>query len=373
MSLVLNQTRADDNQLIFLLRIAAEGNNLLSNSGFDSGANWTANADWSIGSGVATYAFVSVGAAPLYQTISAVSATEYVLEYEITAKSAGTYDLQLRGVDGDGATMVAANNITLDITLGKHSLTFPGNAGGTEFRIRAGNFGAGESISIDNVKLRLKDDPILISTRDIFLDPNQFYGNIMSWNKLSEISSAVDAESSGGIGQVTGYTFSIARDSPIARVENFFNDFYPAYNGGTIISREAQIGFVWDSGSPDYTNVTWLLRGRIIDYNTLSRSINFTVLQSSESEAKELPYYFVQKDFDNEVNYFPDAPIDNFGKEFPIVYGDLLQVDSLLPYVRRFMSTVRVGEWKYVLSSHENYDSYNPSPNNTLYEEIAEF
>ena len=269
MSLTLNQTRANDNQLIFLLRIAAEGNNLLSNSGFDSDTIWTHSGDWSIGSGVATYAFVSVGGAPLYQAISAVSAVEYILEYTITAKSAGSYNLQIRGADTDGATMVVAETIELDLSLGRHSLVLPGNSGGTEFRINASNFSAAESISIDDVKFRKKDDPILISTRDIFLDPNQFYGSIMGWNKLSEVSSAIDAESGGGTGQVTAYTFSIARHSSIARVENFFNDFYPSYNGGTLISREAQIGFAWDSGSPTYVNVTWLSKGKKIDYNTV--------------------------------------------------------------------------------------------------------
>jgi len=319
LSLTLNQTPGNDNEAIFLLKIAAEGNNIISNSGFADNTDWSEGGNWVIGSGVATYTYADTASENLNQTVEAAAAVEYVLEYTVTAKAEGDgFGFYLRG----GASLFAALTIELDQTIGKHTMVFTGNATETVFGLGVSGMSAGDSISIDNVKVRKKEDPIYLSTRDISLSPLTFDGKVISWNVLGDVTQYVDVETSGGIGSVTGYSFSIARHTLNTRTSSFFNEFFPAYDGGVIIARDVQLGIVWNTGSPDATDITWLYRGRVIDYAMQPRQLDLVILQTTEFDARELPYYSIQKDSDNGVSYFTNAPDENYGYSLPIVYGD---------------------------------------------------
>ena len=70
---------------------------------------------------------------------------------------------------------------------------------------------------------------------------------------------------------------AISRDSDLA---NFFNEFYPAYDGGIIIGRLIRLGVVWNTATT-LAEITYLMRGRITDYSINQRDIQFTVLQES--------------------------------------------------------------------------------------------
>ena len=190
------------------------------------------------------------------------------------------------------------------------------------FGLGTGGMGAGDYIYVDDIKIRKEVDIIRLSTRDVDLgDANIFDGQIIKHDQLTDVDSFIDVEVSGGIGAITGYSFQIARHTANARTSDFFNEFFPAYDGGQIVAREILFGFIWDDGSPDYSEVTWLMNGKAIDYSYEPRAINLIVLQSTEIDTREIPYYSVQKDFNNFVSYFPSAPDENYGNIIPIVYG----------------------------------------------------
>jgi hypothetical protein len=260
----MNMTPIDDKNAIFVLRVGAEGNNLVVNSDFDADATGSKSGDWAIGSGVATYAYADDASGDLEQEITAATASEYILEYEVTAIAGTGYNLYLRGGSG---TLFSALQVTLDITLGKHSLVFLGAAGGTTLRIGAADtFAASDSISIDDVKVRLKEDPINISTRTITLDTTTYDGAVLGWNELSDFTQYIDAESGGGIGAVSGFDFTISRYTLNTKTSSFFNEFFPAYNGGMVIARSVQFGVVWNTATT-LAEITWLFKGRVIDYS----------------------------------------------------------------------------------------------------------
>ena len=86
---------------------------------------------------------------------------------------------------------------------------------------------------------------------------------------------------------------------------------------------------------------------------------------------KEEPQYDIQSIFDNGISYYEDAPEESYGKTVPIVYGELDQSESLPPYVNRCMPTIRTGDKTYLISSHRNYNSYDPSADDRLFEEAG--
>ena len=324
--LVLNDVAANDNLAVFVMELYAEGNNLVSNSRFDSSSStgWTLNGDWLCQNNQLEYIWVDdAGTASAQITVSATtSGATYVLEYEVTALS-GTFTFEC---EGDQGANIITGDLTIPQTLGKHSVRIVGD-GGTVLGFKLVDAtDAGDYIHIDNIKLRKEEDVIRISTRDISLTDGagsiDFDGQVMSFNSLSDVDGYIDAEASGGIGAITGYNFKLKRYATNTRTSDFFNEFFPAYNGGQIVARKILFGVVWNSGTPAYTDITWLMRGKVIIYEYEPRAIYIMVLQSTEIEpVKEAPYYIIQKDFNNFVSYFTNAPDENYGVTIPIVYG----------------------------------------------------
>lgn len=77
-----------------ILRGTPTGSNLVSNGGFDSGLDWTTDAGWAIGSGVAT---ATASSAALTSTLAATSGRVYLVRYTMT-RSAGTLTPSFGGV-----------------------------------------------------------------------------------------------------------------------------------------------------------------------------------------------------------------------------------------------------------------------------------
>ena len=355
--LTLNDTAVDDNLAVFVMELYAEGNNLIANSRFDSSSStgWTLNGDWLCQNNrlECTYS-ASAGATAQYEIAATTSGSTYVLEYEVIAVN-GTITFELEGAF---ASNIIGANLTIPQTVGKHSVRIVAD-GGTTVGLGTGAMGAGDYIYVDNIKIRLEEDVIRISTRDIVLasPSTTFDGQVMSFNSLSDVDGYIDVEASGGIGAVTGYSFKLKRYASNTRTSDFFNEFFPAYNGGQIVARKILFGIVWDSGSPDYADITWLMRGKVIDYSYEPRSINIIVLQSTEIEPiKEAPYYTIQKDFNNFVSYFTNAPDENYGEVLPIVYGDFnVYADDQALFRPRLFPVICVEKHKltYVAGYHK--------------------
>lgn len=320
MSLSLQMAAGDDKDVVWCIRMRSEGTNIITNGTFDSGASWTPTADWSIGGGVATYDYVSVASENLTQTVPAVSSVPYILEYEITEIVGDGFTLILAG---GGTSIIADHTNPLPITVGQHRYIIQCVATKTAFVLHTAAFEGTDKLSIDNIKLRKLEEVTYLATKTLSLD-NTWDGQVLEFNnRISDIDAFVDTLSSGTIGGVNSYTFTVARYNSNSKFDGWFEEFYPTYNGGTLISRECEIGIVWAGASAD-TEITWLMRGKIVDYRYEKGKMIITVLQSTEIDARPLPYYTVQKDFDNEVSYFTNAPEENYGIILPIVYGDFV-------------------------------------------------
>ncbi len=330
MSLTLQMSAGDDKNAVWVLRLKSEGVNQVSNGAFDDATGWTQAGDWNITGGEADYTFnFDAGggnaSGDLTITTAAVSAIAFILEYEITTVTGSGFTLSLEGT----GSFVSSAEVFLPTTLGQHRVNIFGNAAGTLFRLKARTFGASDVLKIDNLKFRVLEETTYLATQDLTLD-NTYDGQVLEFNnRLSDIDEFMDVKSSGSIGGVSSYIFTVARHSSNTKFDGFFEEFYPTFNGGILSSRDCEVGIVWNTASTD-TEITWLMRGRIVDYKYKPRKMVITILQSTEIDTRPLPFYSVQKDFDNEISFFTNAPDDSYGIILPLVYGDFtIALDSL--------------------------------------------
>ena len=233
--LTLNQTSGNNSDSIWVMRLRGEGNNILTNGDFASSSGWTLNGVWVISGGVATY--TEPGIPPLdnslHRTITAVENTSYVLEYEVISCSDPTIEMNIEG-GGDNIVSIA---VRLDNTLGKHTISLLGVATKTKFTISFSSIGAGDSIAIDNLKLRKLDNIVYLSTRDINLT-NNYSGQLLNKNNyISEIPFNSTILEGGGTGSITSFNFNISRYVSDANLDGFINEFYPSTDGGFIVGR----------------------------------------------------------------------------------------------------------------------------------------
>ena len=162
--------------------------------------------------------------------------------------------------------------------------------------------------------------PIYLATRDLTLT-NTYDGQVLNFdNYLTPIAYNSSVEASGGTGAVTSFGFSISRHVGNTALDGFFNEFYPATSGVYLSSRIVQIGVCW-AGIDAESKITWIFTGRVISYDYEQRRMNITVFQESEISNKEIPYYSVQKDFNNGASYYPNSPKENLGTSIPVIYG----------------------------------------------------
>lgn len=218
------------------------------------------------------------------------------------------------------------------------------------------------------------DTPIYISTRDLTLD-STFDGQVLNEeNYLTPVYYNSSIKEGGGTGSVISYSFSVSRYVSNSAFNGFHNEFYPASGGVYLSSRLVQIGVCWTGATSD-SEITWLMTGRIIDYNYEQRRLNVVVFQESEITNKEIPYYSIQKDFDNEVSYFENADKEIYGDVIPIIYGSfniwqpVPNHEDIFPNVFQSVNfalapviITNQATLEMVVCSHKVYtDNYNPS------------
>jgi hypothetical protein len=365
--LTLNQTPGNNSDSIWVMRLRGEGNNLVTNGGFDSSDGWTMSGDWAISGGVADYTYVDDMTGSIYRTISSVTAESYTLEYEIIENNTTTNILYLIG---SGSYIISATYMLLDATVGKHSINIKCVNSTTTIGFYISGSAPGKTLKLDNIKLRKFDNITYIATRDISLD-NNYIGKILNReNNLTEISFESTTESSGGCGNVTSFTINISRYISESSLTDFFNSFYPSSDGGFIVGRVIDLGVVWTGATTD-AEITWLFRGRIIDYSYLQRQLQLVIFQESEITNKELPYYSIQKDFNNGVSYYTNAPTENLGLSIPIVYGSFDRT-SLAFNIKQLFPSPCIDK-RYLIfaqSSHKLYSQNHPGFTNSLFKYI---
>jgi len=209
------------------------------------------------------------------------------------------------------------------------------------------------------------------ATKDITLSTNLWDGKALGINdnrySMNEIGKRINIPSGGTMGEISTITFSFSRYTANTFINTFFNEFYPATAGLVLVAMDVEVGMVWDSSTSE-DDITWLYKYNIEEYKYSDNLINLICSEFSDFEFFNLPYYRVQDEFDNGMSYFPNANKKALGKNIPIVYGKPYQ-PSPLPFEANFTPTIRVGDKKYLIASHETYDDSETR----IFEEIAEF
>lgn len=175
------------------------------------------------------------------------------------------------------------------------------------------------------VKITGDNETYLLASEDITLSGNNYDGKVLFLPErlgsiLSDVEETVDLTNGGTIGNIGNFSFGISRYNSNPLLQNSFNEFYPATSGQRIIAAQVDLGVVW-SGATTESQITWFEQGYIKSYSYDPRVMYFDCEEKNELVSLELPYYAIQKDYDNGISYFPNAPLENLGSAIPIVYG----------------------------------------------------
>ncbi len=164
-----------------------------------------------------------------------------------------------------------------------------------------------------------------INTASVSLDTGsemRVYANKLQRNSLSLYPQSIPAESAGGIGSRNGFQFVLAAYGGYDQ-----NDFYPATGSPDVLMSNCRLGWIW-SGATDTSDITWLFDGQVENFEAKPDGLYFDVTESNLLEIGTLPPYKVQKDFDDNFTYFPNAPEEVYGLPIPIVYGAFDSLDA---------------------------------------------
>lgn len=167
------------------------------------------------------------------------------------------------------------------------------------------------------------DTPIYLSNYldGITLSSVLYDGAPLVKNSLQDNGKSIDISNGGGIGNIQAFQLQIARYQTNTALNDFFNDLFPATGKQYLIARPISIGFCWE-GATTAGEITWFFYGYIDEYSYNADTITLLCLEYAELENIELPPYKLQRENDNGISYFPDAPEDNIGLSLPIIYGD---------------------------------------------------
>ena len=198
-----------------------------------------------------------------------------------------------------------------------------------------------------------------INTESLSLDTGsemRSYANKLQKGSLTTYTNSIPADSAGGIGSRNGFQFVIARFGGYTQ-----NDFYPATSGDNVVMSACRLGWIW-SGATLTSQITWLIEGEVENYESRIDGLYFDVTESIFLEYLSLPPYKVQKDIDDKISYFPQAPKDSIKKAIPIVYGEFDVVSfeyghhQLTPAI-----IVNPSQMQYVAACHKfdyTYEDY---------------
>lgn len=122
------------------------------------------------------------------------------------------------------------------------------------------------------------------------------------------------------MGNVSNSQLSIPRNNKDSLTDGFINAFKPSTSGVDIIGRYIDVGIVWSTATTE-SQISWLNRFYIEDMSVDYDEITFSLIDPRELDFVMLPPFTIQKDSDDGISYYPDAPNDAVGKVIPIVYG----------------------------------------------------
>jgi hypothetical protein len=197
----------------------------------------------------------------------------------------------------------------------------------------------------------------------ITLSGVDFDGKVMFKDSLSNMEEGImgNAIDGGNIGIVSNFSFSLCRYTDHSGSSNFFNDFYPATSKPLLTSKTVDVGIGWrysgDAIPVAFTSmsqITWGKQYYIQAPKVYYNKIDLFCVEYDELASKQLPYHIVQKDVDNGISYFANAPDDAYGQAIPILYGWFATIGFLIYRQYRLCPTIRTDKnnSQYIIASH---------------------
>ena len=163
------------------------------------------------------------------------------------------------------------------------------------------------------------------ATKDITLSSNLWDGKALAINNnrysIGEFGKTINVPYRSMIGDISSISFSFIRYGANTFINDFFNEFFPATSGVVLIATNVEVGIVWD-GATSENDITWLYEYNIDTYQYDDVIINLNCTEGIDYQYSNIPYYKIQKEYDNGVSYFTNAPEENYTLSIPIVYGD---------------------------------------------------
>lgn len=166
-------------------------------------------------------------------------------------------------------------------------------------------------VTLDSSYLYFSD-----TTDKVTLSGTDFDGKVILKDSLSDITESIDILNGGGIEQVSSFSFGIARYNNYTGASNFFNDIYPEVISG----RTVDFGVCW-VGAATLGEITWLKQFYVYRTGYENNVINVDCEEKEELSSINLPYYKIQKDYDNGVSYYWGADKNVYGRIIPLLYG----------------------------------------------------
>jgi len=173
------------------------------------------------------------------------------------------------------------------------------------------------------VKLSLDDATRYWASDNLTISGQEHYGHFILDDGLEDIEQSVDISIGGGLGSIGN---TALRLKEIVTQNGLHRDFKPQSSGTELLNRSVDIGCVFKLGTLSTSDIVWLYKGTVDDYNLSIDGIDLDVVGASELDKITLP-----KELINATDY-PQAPKENIGEPLPIVYGTLSGTYSISPY-----------------------------------------
>lgn len=196
-----------------------------------------------------------------------------------------------------------------------------------------------------------------LATKSITLSSNIYDGDALSRinnpNSLNMFGRKIDLANDGVLGENINLSFSFKNNSSNSLIDDFQNDFYPATSGKIIIMQSVNIGVVWE-GATTEAEITWIEELGVNSFSNNQDDVFINAMDLSDKGLFPLPYYKIQKDYDNKISYYPNCAEDNIEAPIPIVYGDFTiqnrakRIFNLSPCI-----LVDPSNDKFIIASHE--------------------
>ena len=161
------------------------------------------------------------------------------------------------------------------------------------------------------VKLTLDDATRYWASEIVTISSQEYVGRFIV--DVAEIDQSVDISIGGGLASVGNASLEL---NEIVTQNGLHRDFKPQSAGTELLNRTAEIGCIYNFGSLSTTDIVWLYKGVIDDYNLAIEGIGLDVVGAREVETLDLPRELVNK------TDYANAPKESIGLPLPILYGD---------------------------------------------------